>query len=68
MKPMKNVFLSKFKLSLSFALLYLVDLFIKKLKTKFKSPFYRMILNKKEFTTLFEEMSPQELNKSLRMS
>ena len=51
---MKNFFLSKFKLSLiSFALLYLVDLFIKKLKTKFKSPFYRMILNKKRIHNSF---------------
>ena len=35
------------KLSLSLALLYLVDLFINKLKTKFNNLFYRTILNTK---------------------
>ena len=35
----------KCKLSLSLALLYLVDLFINKLKTKFNNLFYRIILN-----------------------
>ena len=34
----------KCKLSLSVALLYLVDLFINKLKTKFNNLFYRMIV------------------------
>ena len=54
------------QISLSLALLYLVDLFINKLKTKFNNLFYRMILNTKEFTTPFEEISPQELNKCLQ--
>ena len=37
----------KYKLSLSLALLYLVDLFLNKLKTKFNNLFYRMVLNTK---------------------
>ena len=49
---------------------YLVDLSISKLKTKFNNLFYRMILNTKEntkeFTTPFEEISPQELSKCLQ--
>ena len=57
---------NKCKLSLSLALLYLVDLFINKLKTKFNDLFYRMILNTKGFTTPLEEISPQELNKRLQ--
>ena len=43
-------FVYKYKLSflkISLALLYLVDLFINKLKTKFDTLFYRMILNTK---------------------
>ena len=44
---MKKFFVYKRKLSLSHALLYLVDLFINKLKTKFNNLFYRMILNTK---------------------
>ena len=46
-KPVKKFFVYKCKLSLSLALLYLVDLFINKLRTKFNNPFYRMILNTK---------------------
>ena len=42
-KPVQKFFVYKCKLSL--ALLYLVDLFINKLKTKFNNLFYRMILN-----------------------
>ena len=41
----KKVFVYKYKLILSLALRYLVDLFINKLKTKFNNIFYRMILN-----------------------
>ena len=37
---------------LSPALLYLVDLFINKLKTKFNNLFYRMILNTKRIHNL----------------
>ena len=44
MKPVKKFFVYKFKLSLSLALLYLVDFFINKPKTKFNNLFYRMIL------------------------
>ena len=44
----------------------LADMFINKLKTKFNRFFYRMIPNKKESTTPFEEISPQELNKCLQ--
>ena len=43
--PVKKFFVYKCKLSLSVALLYLVDLFINKLKTKFNNLFYRIILN-----------------------
>ena len=45
---------------------YLVDLFINKLQTKFNNLFYRMILNRREFSTPFEEISPQELSKCLQ--
>ena len=38
-KPVKKFFVYKCKLSLSLALLYLVDLFINKLKTKFNNLF-----------------------------
>ena len=67
-KQGENFFVYKCKLSfLSLALVYLVDLVINKLKTKFNNLFYRKILKwKKEFTTPFEEISPQELNKCLQ--
>ena len=42
---MKTFFVYKCKLNLSLALLYLVDLFTNKLKTKFNNIFYRIILN-----------------------
>ena len=42
---MKKFFVYKCKLSLSLALLYSVDLFINKRKTKVYNVFYRMILN-----------------------
>ena len=38
-KSVKKFFVYKCKLSLSLALLYFVDLFINKLKTKFNRPF-----------------------------
>ena len=65
---MKKFFVYKCKLSLSLALLYLVDLFINKLKTKFNNLFYRMILNAKRIHSSFnfKEISPQELNKCLQ--
>ena len=46
-------FVYKFKLSLSLALLYLVDLFINMLKTKFSNLVYRMILNTKTTPNFF---------------
>ena len=52
-KTGEKVFVYKCKLSLSLALLYLVDLFINKLKTKFNNLFYRMILNTKRIHNSF---------------
>ena len=52
-KPVKKFFVYKCKLSLSLALLCLVDLFINKLKTKFNNLFYRMILNTKRIHNSF---------------
>ena len=65
-KPVKTFFVYKCKFSLSLSLLYLVDLFINKLKTKFDNLFYRMILNTKRIHNSFEEISPQELDKFLQ--
>ena len=63
---MKNFFVYKCKLSQSLALLYLADMFIYELNTKFNSLFFkRMILIQKELTTAFEDISLQELNKCL---
>ena len=53
MKPVKKFFVYKCKLSLSLALLYLVDLFINKLKTKFNNLFYTTILNTKRIHNFF---------------
>ena len=50
---MEKFFVYKSKLSLSFALLYLVELFINKLKTKFNNLFYRTILNTKRIHNSF---------------
>ena len=64
---MKKFFVYKCKLSLSLVLLYMIDLFINKLKTKFNNFFfYRMILSTKRIHNSFEEISPQELNKFLQ--
>ena len=46
-KPVKKFFVYKCKLSSSLVLLYLVDSFMNKLKTKFNNLFHRMILNTK---------------------
>ena len=63
-KPMKKFFFVYIcKLSLSLAVLYLVDSFINKLKTKFNNLFYRMILNTKRIHNSFWRSFPQELNK-----
>ena len=43
MKPVKKFFVCKCKLSLSLAFLYLAELFINKLKTKFNSFFYNEV-------------------------
>ena len=43
----ENIFCYKCKLISSLAFLYLFDLLINKLKTKFNNIFYRMILNTK---------------------
>ena len=66
MKPEKKFFAYKCKISL--ALRYLTDMFINKLKTKFNSFlfFIEWFQIQKEFTTPFEEISPQELNKCLQ--
>ena len=52
-KRRKSFVVYKCKLSLSLALLFLVDLFINKLKTKSNNPFYRMILNTKRIHNSF---------------
>ena len=52
-KPVKKFFVYKCKLSLSRALLFLVDLFINELKTKFNRLFYRMILNTQRINNSF---------------
>ena len=65
-KSVKKFFVYKCKLSLSLALLYLVDFFINKLKTKFNNLYYRIIFNPNRIHNSFEETSPQELNKPLQ--
>ena len=65
MKPVKKVSVYTCKLSLSFALLYLAYLFINKLKTKFNNFLTEWFSIQREFTTLFEAISPKELNKCL---
>ena len=57
---MKKFFVYKCKLILSLALLYLVELFINKLKTKFNDPFYRMILNTKTNSQLLLKKLPRK--------
>ena len=52
-KPAKTFFVYKCKFCCSLALLYLVYLFISKLKTKFNNLFYRMILNTKRIHNSF---------------
>ena len=57
---MKKFFVYKCKLSVSLALLNLVDLFINKLKTKFHNLFYRMILNTKRIFNSFLKKLPRK--------
>ena len=61
MKLLKTFFVYKCKLSL--ALLYLADMFINKHKSKLNGFFTERFWIEKEFTTFFDGMSPQELNK-----
>ena len=63
---MKKFFVYKCKLSLSLALLYLVELFINKLKTKFNNLFLKNDFKYKKNSQLLLEISPQELNKCLQ--
>ena len=57
MKPVKKFLVYKCKLNL--ALLYLADMFIKKLKTNFNSFFPERFQVQKEFISPFEEISKQ---------
>ena len=59
-KAVKNFFVYKCKVSLSLTLLYLVDLFINKLKTKFNNFFYRMILNTNRISQLLLKIFPRK--------
>ena len=59
-KPVKKFFVYKCKLTLSLALLYLVDLFINKLKTKFNDLFLQNYFKYKKNS---QEL---ELNKCLQ--
>ena len=66
-KTGKKGFYSQMQIKLkSCVILYFVDLFTNKLKTKFNNLFYRMILNTKRIHNSFEEASPQELGKRLQ--
>ena len=53
MKPVKKFFVYKCKLSLSLALVYVVDLFINKLNSEFNNLFTEFFLVQKEITTPF---------------
>ena len=57
MKPVKKFLVYKCKLSV--VLLYLAEMFIKKLRTKFNSLFTEWFQVQKEFITPFEEISKQ---------
>ena len=50
--------LFSYKCALNFASLLLADMFINKLKTKFNSFFYRMVLNIKKFHNSFQRTFP----------
>ena len=63
-KLLKTFFVYKCKLSL--ALIYLADMFINKHKSKLNGLFTEQFWKQKEFTTFFEGMSTQELNKCPR--
>ena len=55
----EKVFCLQYKLSVSLALLYSAELFINKLKTKFNSFFYRMVLNTKRIHNSFWQNFPE---------
>ena len=57
-KTFEKVFCLPMQIKLSLALLYLVDLFIHKLKTKFNNLFYRIILNTKRIHNSFWRRFP----------
>ena len=59
-KPVKKFFVYKCKLSLSLALLYLVDLFINKLKTKFNNLFLQNDFKYKKNSQLFLKKFPHK--------
>ena len=58
MKPVKKFFVYKCKLSLSLALVYVVDLFINKLNTEFNNLFYRMFFSTKRNHNAFLKNIP----------
>ena len=66
MKPVKKVFVYKYKLSLGLALRHLAYMFINKLSIKFNSFLTEWFLIQREFTTPFEEISAKELHKCLQ--
>ena len=59
-KPVKKFFVYKYKLSLSLALLYLVDLFINKLKTKFNNLFLQNDFKYKKNSQLLLKKFPHK--------
>ena len=59
-KPVKKFFVYECKLSLSFALLYLVDLFINKLKTKFNNLFLQNYFKYKKNSQLLSKKLPRK--------
>ena len=60
MKPLKKFFVYKRKLSLSLALLYLVDLFINKLKAKFNNLFLQNDFKYKKNSQLLLKKFPRK--------
>ena len=59
-KPMKKFFVNKCKLSSNLALLYLVDLFINKLKTKFNNLFLQNYFKYKKNSQLLLKKLPSK--------
>ena len=59
-KPVKKFFVYKCKLSLSLALLYLVDLFINKLKTKLNNLFLQNYFKYKKNSQLLSKKLPRK--------